>query len=562
MQSTETVRKKKSSKRIPPKADMKQLNSAVKDAVKKSEARAKKEFEKREARQKQEFEKRKEEFEKKEQSLKNHIDTLNGDGSTDFSDLFAPTNGSGEEVEVEQEREDIFSYIQNNFINKGQYVTYLVKRDGQFLGELRHPLSWAVLQKQNPQGGHFTVQARDIKTKQIRRTQTELIASIEEKKIEEPQPQQPQQTPPIYPIQQQPNILELLQVCRELLESNNKEKVREDKEDKRNDASFVSSLVSMQTQTQQMQNENQKQTMDMILKMQDSMTRMIEKSNSDTAKIIEKMDDKSSKFFDTLSNKSKGEMGVLELLTTIRDAEQRGSDQLKTMMEYVEAKAEEKYENNEKESGSIGEKVIGALLPKVVETMTAHNQTLPQPQPQPQSQRRSLPFQPAPRNPASQTPRPEPTPRAPAPRQHQTRPQDFEKNPLGLANSSEKVRRNESIQKNESPDLEGEDDLTKLYDNASSPQKEIAALIVPELSDYLAQDLDPKSSAGKVISMVADHGWSREELLEHFTFDFMFQIAKSFGIAEIRKAWFEEFYAHIKNSGGVDAERPGEPTIS
>lgn len=335
-----------------------------------------------------------------------------------------------------------------------------------------------------------------------------------------------------------------------------------------------------------MQNQQQS-TQTMFMEMQKNTQEMMKSISENFSKSQERMDDKFSKMIEKISDGGKGkeEFGLKEMLMLQQSAEDRGWDKMKMLLDLSEAKAEERLAVLEagggetKDSSMIGDLVKG-ILP-LLSGASQQQQMILARQAQAHQQRGSLPGR-QPSQTASQAPRsqgrtvqnPAPESGRSAQKKPPQEPQGYrEENPLGLPTfsdmgdegvetASHEVETERSQVIDVTPRKEPRT-IEEIYAEASPAAQAIANIAVPRIAELIMNDsVTPQQAAGLCLDECQEAGFDRDVILQEFSFDFMLQIAGCFGLAETKKQWFEDFYAHIQDSSGMDAEGEDQPTLS
>jgi len=463
-----------------------------------------------------------------------------------------------EETEPPEEfEEDIFVYVDREYAKKGHMVIYKIKKDGQFMGDLFHPQSLASLQKMYG-GGNYQIQARNSDGDYIKQ-KTEIIHATPESE----KPAQPQQIiqPPAPTIS--PDTM--LNFVKDAFEAANRKEDKDEKDDRRSHDSMLTSFTTM------MQSQ-QKDTMTMFMEMQKSSQEMYSRMQDSTSKIIEKMNDKMDRQVEALSKGKDDKIGPLELIKMMKESEDAGKETMRLLFELVEAKAEERAESSAGESDSGMSKLVTAIVP-MIQMASQQQQQNGMVHPIP-AQPQQLPRRPvqAPGRPVNQRQRPvQPRTRVnPDQSQHSQTPRNQEVKPGNRGNSQEtlSVSGLSSIMKENKPinaevvelrpkerevksskENEGPRDLETIMAAASDEQRAIAQIAIQKILTVL--DQNPADAATIVLNELEQNKWPQDKVLEHFTFEFLWDIAKAFEVEDERKIWFEEFYANFKTPTGM-----------
>jgi hypothetical protein len=334
------------------------------------------------------------------------------------------------------------------------------------------------------------------------------------------------------------------------------EKIKKERDERKNESTFNTSFVTLLQSQQQT-------TQSMFMEMQRNTQEMMKSLAENFSKTQERMDDKFTKLIDKMSEatKKKDEFGLMDLLTMQQQAEDRGWDKMKMLLDLAEARAEEKASDDDGESKDSG--IIGSLVKGILPLLSGasqQQQMLMQQQQllAAQQQARSLPpTRPTPQG--HQAPRPQTRP--PQRKNEGESPQAVQKNSENSENSLGLPTFTDIESEIVETPLKKAQTIEEIYQGASEIQQKIANLALPLIAEHImSKQISPRDVAGLSLDECLKNGISPEVVLREFPFDFMLQIAGAFGIGEEKKPWFEEFYAHIQDSVGVDTEGSDEFT--
>lgn len=496
---------------------------------------------------------------------------------------------------------NLFDWIEENYFRQGVAVTYYIKKNGQVMGEIEHPTSWTELQKTFG-GGQYQVIAKTSENKTYIKSQRQMVAAPA-KKDEDREPRY--MPPPPAPEPREPSIdmnqmfTNMMGMFQQMQEMNEKARAREERDEKKSSDSFNTTFLTL------MQNQ-QKSTSDMFLKIAEMTQKTSEQQSNNFSRVIEKMDDKFTRMFEKMSetSKQKEQLGLKDLLALTNSSRQEGLEQMKLIMELAEQRAESLRgdDDDDDSKGSLINNLIKGVLPIVAQARQSQMMMPPQQQmPRgavPQSGVALPPSQRA-KGPQSRPPQGTIDPRVAQARAQagvgqgrQPSPELVQKaftpDSLGLAGFREKnVEVNEpyipepyypesqpetAVQEvgpengvagisaqevQETPDQRG----SNLYDEASLAQRTIAELAIPTIAIYMD---DAKLSAENVGHIVMDEleaqGYTAKTVVKEFTFEFLLEVARAFGIGDERKPWFEEFYSAIQERAGTGVDGEEEHT--
>jgi len=291
-----------------------------------------------------------------------------------------------EEV-LEENKVDIFEYVEKNFTCKGAHCRYVIEKDGQFCDEVPHPFSWLKV-KTKYGGGHFMIKAKEVRTRRIVKQQTLNVLETEDFNSLDAEPEVPAVQQPLYQ-QQVPSIgPEWLRTIGDLFAQKDGRKDREEREDKRSADNNLNLMVELNRSQsgstekmflalQQSQMDSQKSNFDMIHKVTEMQNKSLVESRQETNRLIEAM-----------SKSNEKPLSPLEMLTMFREAEDRGADKMEKMFEMIEARAADK-ESDDNDSGTTIDRLLTMVTPLVKGAIQAPQQQLQPPRP-PQVSRQVL----------------------------------------------------------------------------------------------------------------------------------------------------------------------------
>lgn len=455
----------------------------------------------------------------------------------------------------EGEEQDFFDYLEENYVNKGVGVMYYIEKDGMFQKQMRHPLSWSKIQSMFG-GGHYKVMAKKADNKQYIKSKVMDIAEPDGPRGTENQPQAPVvvQTPqaPAAPSFD-PNFM--LEVMAKLTETQRKDERDAEKQESRAQANVMTTVLTVVQ-------EQGKHQMDMVMKMQDNMSRMMEKMQENTTRMIEKMDDKTTKMVESMKPKESG-IDQFKMMEMIQKAEERGFERMKMIMDLAEDMKEERSEEATPTSA------MGSLIKGVLPLLSTVNTQMQQ---QPMVMQQQLP-------PAQPVRRQAP----PAVQQQSTTVGQGQQNTVRRPTQAAPIIRPSArptqspTQKTGSPTaqpnrpatpvrpqvVEKEQTIDELFAKASETQKKFVELALPLIARPMQLLLPTENSARDVFAQVK--AWNNSELtpealLKELPFDIARQIAVAFGMnspAQIQ--WLKEFYAHFETTVHADTALNAKP---
>lgn len=452
------------------------------------------------------------------------------------------------------EMDDVFTHCEKNYHLKGKLIAYVIKKDGQFVGEQYHPFSWTKVQEKYG-GGNFIVMAKDANTKTYIKQQTMLVQELPKSSEErEPVIIHQQQQAPQHPPLDMKTLLDFITQAQMVNKSDDKAIAREEA---RSSTTIMTALMDSQQRASQ-------QLTDMMFKMQEQTNRTIQsmsentnKQNEETRKLILEM----------LKQKPKEEFSTKDLLLLQANARAEGVEQMKMLMELADAKAEEKAElmaGNDND-GSTLSKMVGLVGP-LIQATTKQMQGAPM---MPQQMRALPPQRPAQPRRVIQQPRPVqvPTQRAAAPQaqaQNNKGQNSISREEDQFAKSlftpvGDDIESKPEVEQTMSPAPENIESIDVLFSQASEIQQKVAMELIPVLAESLTLTPLQGSERASVIlnSLSRETKIPVQGLLKEFTFDLVWKIAKAFGINDEKShQWFKEFYVNVEKSAESNANGP------
>ena len=462
--------------------------------------------------------------------------------------------GDLETVNIEEIVEfDIFDFCQKEFVEKGDYIDYSIKKNGALAGTKKHPYSWERLQKEFGEG-RYQVIAKSKTTGRIVKKQSMEVEGLggshyeEEKKSSfDPSDLVAKIAEAVKPKQEGPNFMELF-----TLMNNASEKSRLEAE--RSAEKQQSTIVQMMQQNTQM----------MLAMFQTQAQQPKQDSTMEIAKLIqafsEKMENRFEKAIDKIQNQNqpKDNVSVIEMIKMREEAQEKGFKLYSQLNQLAESKAQEKVElieeyrgeggTSEKKDKSMTETLIETMLPTIAGALAKANTgaaaAVPQARPVPQ-QRRVLPQGAVARrgvktqaNPilpkADLKPKERPVQKVgPVIREDSRKdPEPTQEQDIGLPKA----------QFNLAPKVSN----TVVNVKSAEWKKGVTDLLVPVFTEHLVEQTPAVDVAPKIIDTLAARNISREEFLNNVAFSDILDVVKGFELPEIAYPWFEEIYANIK----------------
>jgi hypothetical protein len=472
-----------------------------------------------------------------------------------FSHLAQLDTDDGIDHESEGEKVmnfDIFDYC-DDLVQSGKHqIKYEIKKNGEMLTHRHHPYSWEALQKEH-KGGHYTVSAKSMTTKRFVKHETRSLADpASSQKLDDLETARPviqQQAP------QGPSFTELFTLLNTTRESE-RENAREQSRDSANanNASTLALVEMMKTTSAQ------SQTMMMeIAKMTAAMT---EKLSDQQQKLVERMDAKFEKLVEKFSQapQEKG-MTALEIMALQSAAQEKGFAMFEKMARLAEAKTEERLamiedardeRDDRKDRGkkSLTDSLIESVLPTVASALAGQmgQQAKPQQQIRPQA-RGSLP-----RSQNSQrTPQAlESRPRTPASANETATPKIVK----GSEEKSVNGRRNSGTGSSVSPLKSNLGLPTANFGEVKTEtvtKQGIEQILTPVFVTCLGEQKDPTLVAVELQAALTANGIDKPTFLRTISKEDMMTIVKGYHLPAEANPWFEEVYANLQGTTGVDA---------
>lgn len=462
---------------------------------------------------------------------------------------------------------DIFDHCEGLVKSGKHQIKYEIKKNGEMLTTRYHPYSWEQLQKDH-KGGHYQVSAKSVTTKKFVKHETRSVAEPEQNRRDEREddlqhPRTIQQQAP-----QGPSFTELFTLLNATRESE-RSAAREASRDASNANNAATlALVEMMKTT-----SSQSQTMMMeIAKMTAAMT---EKLSEQQQKLVERMDAKFEKLVEKIASKPEEKtLSAMDIMALQTEAQNKGFAMFEKMAKLAELKTEERLQliedarderddrrNSNKKS--LTDSLIESVLPTVATALAgqAANRQAPQ-------VARALP--------PVGTP---PTNRGSLPRQHQvptrtaqtTQPRSRtpENQVQGAAKESsargEATGRGSRVVNGETgrgstvtnamglPSANFSEDVPLTPTNTVTVTKaKIEEILTPIFGVCLLERKDAPIAATEIEAALKENGIDRPTFLQTVAKEDMMNIAKGYGLPDQAYPWFEEVYANLQGTAGVD----------
>lgn len=446
---------------------------------------------------------------------------------------------------------DIFDHCDREFVQKGDYVDYMIKKNGAIAGNKKHPYSWEKLQKEYGEG-RYQVIAKSKATGRIVKKQSMEVDSL-------PSGEKDSSEGGFNPNELVTRLAEII------------------KPQKKEGPDFTEIMAMMDRAADKARNEAQSQNQTLIQMMQENtkmMMLMFTSQNQNTKKdsssdvfnlfqtFAEKMENRFERVIDKLQNNQpvKNEVGVMEMLKLKEEAEDRGFKRYAQLNQLAEAKAQEKVELIEEYRGEGGEKKDKSMTETLIETMLPTIAGA-------LAQSKAAPIAPAKAA--------IPQPRGPVSRPHNPRAAKASAPTLPKANFKPQAKPNPANSKsigqaprqNLKPTSQVNNGLPKANFNPPKPtpkpvvevqavdeawKKQATDLLLPVFTEHLLNQSEPVNVAPIIVATLNQNGISREEFLNKVGISDILDIVKAFELPEIAYPWFEEVYANIKDGTNID----------
>jgi hypothetical protein len=292
--------------------------------------------------------------------------------------------------------EDIFEFAEKNYVSRGIPISYLVKKNGSFVGELPHPCSWGFIQEVHG-GGLFFVRARNLHSKTFIKTQSMHILETAPKpiqhKVEREETMEPKVIERIVEkeVSREPqiNFFELMN----LMKSNQNDaqsQIREAQKEAQN-AQQTLMAAMLQMATAKPQGSSDDKMMALMMQMQQNTNQMFEKMMQITKESISEINKSSEKMFDKINTRIEAissqqaptkDMAYTpqQIMEIMMSSQTKGFEMWSHMEKMADMKAQQRLsileatkENAVEESRpkSLTEKLVDTMLPAVATAIQA-----------------------------------------------------------------------------------------------------------------------------------------------------------------------------------------------
>ncbi len=469
---------------------------------------------------------------------------------------------------------DIFDFCENEFVKKGDFVEYTIKKNGATVGFKKHPFSWEKVQKEYG-GGRYNVLAKSTLTGRIVKRQSMPVEDIQTDDRGShhigfnPADLVSQIAEVVKPKDDGPNFMELFTLMQSQQEKTRHEAERAAERARQESERQTSSLVQIMQQNTLMMLEMMKGS-----KKEDSTVQIAQLIQA----FADKMENRFERTLDKIQNQqsqNKSEFGLLEILKLQQDAQDKGFKLYSQLNSIAESKAEEKLELIEEyrdNGGPSGEKktmtdtLIETILPTVAGALAKQSQAPQAPQKRIVQQRRPVSQRPLGANPnavrqGTQTS----TVQAGGQRQNQTiqktsssvgatrgpvggQTLSVAKNSVGLPKATFPSQKTVTTTA-----------TTQTVNDSEEFKAKATEILVPIFATHLLEQSAPTIAASAIEVGLLDNGITKDEFLAKVSLDDMMGVVQGFELPEQANPWFEEIYANLKNQSDLGV---GEYTAS
>lgn len=472
----------------------------------------------------------------------------------------------GETPNIEEISEfDIFDFCENEFVKKGDFVEYTIKKNGATIGFKKHPFSWEKIQKEFG-GGRYNVLAKSTLTGRIVKRQSMPVEDLQTDGRANnhggfnPADLVQQIAEVVKPKDDGPNFMELFTLMQSQQEKARQEADRAADRARAESEKQTSTLVQLMQQNTLMMLEMMKAT-----KKEDSTVQL--------AQLIQAFADKMENRFERTIDKiqaqqssSKSEFGLLEVLKLQQDAQDKGFKLYSQLNSIAEAKAEEKLELIEeyRETGGGGstekktmtDTLIETILPTVAGALAKQGQAQPQAARPKQvaQQRRAVSPRPTQQNPNAFGQRTQTSPvqaggQVQAQRTQAPSSKVGTVGGTGIGQNNQSTKNSVGLPKANFPKVVEKTVSTPVnVPNTSDIEgfkKNVTDILVPIFTVNLLEQNEPSVAAAAVEAGLLDNGISKEEFLAKISLSDMMKVVQGFELPEEANPWFEEIYANL-----------------
>lgn len=483
-----------------------------------------------------------------------------------FSEFVIGDNSNIEEIS----EFDIFDFCESEFVKKGDFVEYTIKKNGATVGFKKHPFSWEKIQKEFG-GGRYNILAKSVLTGKIVKRQTMAVedALHEERKESgigfNPADLVSQIAEVVKPKNDGPNFMELFTLMNNQQEKSRIEAERAAERAKADSEKQTSTLIQLMQQNTMMMLEMMKSS-----KKDDPTIQLAQLIQS----FAEKMENRFERAIDKIQNQNASkntEFGLLEVLKLQQDAQDKGFKLYSQLNQIAEAKAEEKLElieeyrdtggNSPAEKKTMTDTLIETILPTVAGALAQ------------QGQQKTV-QQSVQRRPVSQN-----IQRRQIQRPTNTTGQRVQGNPVQASSQGQtqtaktaSANNGQISRTNVGQGIKPVKNALGLPKAAFSPapaptaktvsaqeyfeevveegktefKSKMTEMLVPIFTQHLLEQSQPVVVAGAIELGLMDQGVAKEEFLSKISFGDIMDVVKGYDLPEEVNPWFEEIYANLK----------------
>lgn len=481
-----------------------------------------------------------------------------------------PVNSEeGEELDIEALSEfDIFDFCENEYIKKGDFIEYTIKKNGATAGFKKHPYSWQKLQKEFGEG-RYKMLAKSTITGKIVKTQSQSIEDLQDDDSKnnnrnnfgfDPASLVHQIAEAVKPKNDGLGFAEIMSLM-----NNASDKARSEAQQsnqtviqmmQQNTMVMMEMFKSQNNSSGNGTLELAKMMQTVAEKLQDSQVRMMEKMEARFERTIEKLNQ---------NDKPNSSLSMMDMLKLKEDAEDRGFKRYNLLNQIAEGKAQERLDLIEeyRENGGAGEKkeksmtdnLIETMLPAIAGALAPKAPVPPRPTVQP---RGKLPTRPnAPQ--AASTARVQTTHQKSNPNQKTSGPQNrsnvgqvprtaHQVNSSGLPKAIfpkteqpvKPVQKVEVVQVvNEAPENAA---LRGYYTD----------ILMPTFTQLLVKQSEPSDAANEIEGVFQANNIDKKDFLKNVSVSDILEVAKGYDLPHhLVNPWFEEIYAYLETGHGT-----------
>lgn len=287
---------------------------------------------------------------------------------------------------------DVFSDVGEDRFKKGLITRYAVKKNGQHLATLEHPLSWDKVREKFG-SGHYQVVAKDGLTGAYLKWQTQMLGELPQSMTDDVEPQH---TPT--PTQEStPSFFQIMQMMESKAESARREAREEARMQQMAAAEQTKAIFGTFAELFKAKNNEGQNQPNMQIEMMKMMQSMTEKLADNQREMFKEINKK----IEDVSKKGKDDLSLSDILKLSQDQQAKGFDMYSKFYNLAEKIADDKVESMEEarssgsgggESDSITTTLIKSLAPLLAAAAAQQaGQPMVQAQPIPQLPARRAP---------------------------------------------------------------------------------------------------------------------------------------------------------------------------